>query len=433
MPGRGRGGRGGGRGRGRGRGGGRFGGRKRKRAPLDPKEQRLQRKLAKPHGAQAQEATKVFSVDFSKLPKARVGVISWKHDPIKARKKAERGKDKPPKESKEGAQEAMQKLAQAAEAFKGCYPELARQRCASKVMQTLLKYGEVAQRETVCTELKGQWPSLCVDKYGHMVLLKVLYWGSPEQRLAIHGELTSNYRKLAVHSVAAKIVDFVYASAMLSDPDVGFSILHELISDQFRVLKPIGNKTLEEIVNEGGGSTGTKGAATMGDCLRLISKALDKNCFTRPVAALARQFWDAASWKQRDSLTSLLRGSVDKLQISEEGAGLAMRMLGAGSAKNRKHIVKSIKPIAADLSMDPDAVGVVLQALACVDDTKLLNDCITSQLVGNLADLMDDPAGHKALSQLLAVNSKSYLSEAQIKQLQVGPRFYFHSIYYFGP
>jgi len=398
---------------------------------MDPKEKKQARRLAKPHGEKATTALKVFEIDFASLPRHRVGEMSWRIGSAASKNQKKKKKKKHAAGGEamelEGLDEdvakkrraAMETLKITADAFKGAYPELVRQRFSSKVMQTLLKYGSEDQKATVCSELKGHWKDVSMDKFGHMVLLKVLYWGSPQQRIDIHSELQGSYRKLCVHNVSAKLVDLIYASSMESDTGIGWSILHELISNEFRVLKPVGLSPLKDILEE---KEPARAGAIKKDCLSIISKAFDKNCVTRPIIALIKQYWEAVGWKEKDDLLIVLRAQASKLRISSDGAEMLNQALAYGSAKNRKAIVKSFKEHVGEMALDPDSCVALLRAMVCVDDTKLLKEQLVVPLLSTstaeLAEICTDSIGHLAVVQLLVANSTSYVPKHMLDRLQ---------------
>jgi hypothetical protein len=91
-----------------------------------------------------------------------------------------------------------------------------------------------------------------------------------------------------------------------------------------------------------------------------------------------------------------------------------------GAAKDRKLMVKSVKPHVAGLARDPHGVLVLLRLLDVMDDTRTAADGLLKPLLAaeTLGPLLVDRSGHLPFLQALAPGNKQYFAPDQRELLQ---------------
>merc|ERR1711871_1304489 len=80
---------------------------------------------------------------------------------------------------------------------------------ASRIVQTILKYGTKPQCDQICQELMGSIRTLCKSKYGKTLVKKLLTYCPPATRAQIlRSELDGHVLELITHKEAAEIVEY---------------------------------------------------------------------------------------------------------------------------------------------------------------------------------------------------------------------------------
>lgn len=76
---------------------------------------------------------------------------------------------------------------------------------ASRIIQTVVKYGNQAQRNEIATELKGKYRELAQSKYSKFLVTKLIRF-CPTHRPAILLEFQSHVLKLLLHREASSVL-----------------------------------------------------------------------------------------------------------------------------------------------------------------------------------------------------------------------------------
>lgn len=108
------------------------------------------------------------------------------------------------------------------------------------------------------------------------------------------------------------------------------------------------------------------------------------------------------------------------------GSRLAMILLGASSAKERKAILKELKPYVKDIVCDDAGWMVLCRAFDCVDDTVLLRQTITQELFksANEAKLvLSNKFVSRLILYLLAGTNTRYFSPDFIASMNIRSEF----------
>lgn len=124
------------------------------------------------------------------------------------------------------------------------------------------------------------------------------------------------------------------------------------------------------------------------------------------------------------SFFSILK-QIPEIVHTKYGSQIAMIVLGASSAKERKVILKSLKPYVKKIAEDSNGWLVLARVFDCVDDTVLVKNCVLNELVDGklLPELMTNSNVCNLFLYLLAGQSTKYFSPDLIKILNVSSGF----------
>ncbi|KAI3651374.1 hypothetical protein MP228_003773 [Amoeboaphelidium protococcarum] len=109
---------------------------------------------------------------------------------------------------------------------------------------------------------------------------------------------------------------------------------------------------------------------------------------------------------------------------TKHGAQIAMTVIrSAGTAKDRKQIVKAMKSYVSQVAQNEYGWMVIVCILSCVDDTVLVKQSIVSELMDDLDACLRIKNMQKVILHLLSGNSTKYFSPAQIEIMDTRSEF----------
>lgn len=109
---------------------------------------------------------------------------------------------------------------------------------------------------------------------------------------------------------------------------------------------------------------------------------------------------------------------------TKHGAQIAMTVIrSAGTAKDRKQIVKAMKSYVSQVAQNEYGWMVIVCILSCVDDTVLVKQSIVSELMDDLDACLRSKNMQKVILHLLSGNSTKYFSPAQIEIMDTRSEF----------
>jgi pumilio family protein 6 len=102
---------------------------------------------------------------------------------------------------------------------------------------------------------------------------------------------------------------------------------------------------------------------------------------------------------------------------TKDGSRLVREFIARGSAKDRKQVVKAIKPYVERMSREELAQLVLFSAFDIIDDTKLVSKSLVSELTAAAPAIWKSIHGRRSLLYLVAPRSRRHFTPAQIATL----------------
>jgi len=103
---------------------------------------------------------------------------------------------------------------------------------------------------------------------------------------------------------------------------------------------------------------------------------------------------------------------------TKDGSHVVREFIAQGTAKDRKQILKILKPHIERMCLDDEAQLVLFTALDIIDDTKLLSKSLISEITASANSIYEKPQGLRALVYLLTPRSRRHFMPAQIVSLE---------------
>lgn len=294
--------------------------------------------------------------------------------------------------------------------------ELVLKHDASRVIQTIFKYSDKTKRLTITNALKGSYVDLAKSSYGKYLLVKFLHYGSSEVRESVINELHGNYRKLMKHKEGAYVIEDTYRdySTALQKK----RIIREFYVSEDAIFKDTSlNKSLSEIIAE----SPDKRPYLMRNLKDVITSAVNKGSigFTIIHAAMLEYVKNIKPDSlEREEFIDLISEQFAEIVHTNEGSQVACIVLSIATAKERKTLVRSLKPFVTKLATDEYGHLVLITLFNTVDDTVFVSKAFISELKKSICYLIKSKFGRRPLLYILLGRSSRYFSPLVLAKLK---------------
>ncbi|KAG2138425.1 armadillo-type protein [Suillus bovinus] len=300
---------------------------------------------------------------------------------------------------------------------------------ASRIIQTVVKYGGQKERDQVAMELKGHYKALAQSKYSKFLVTKLIRL-CPAHRASILLEFQSNVLRLLLHREASAVLadsfelyanayersillrDFygkevaLFSHTRGSEPEKadarkGFSgVLEGLEGERRKRVLVALKENLTTIFNNS-----DKGA---------ITHAIVHRALLEYLAAVNDTEDESEREKLRKEIFESCQDVLAEMVHTKDGSRAVRDFIAYGTAKDRKQIIKVIKPHVERMCTDDEAQLVLFTAFDVIDDTKLTAKSLVSDIIAHAPTLINTPQGRRALFYLLVPRSRRHFTPAQI-------------------
>jgi pumilio homology domain family member 6 len=301
---------------------------------------------------------------------------------------------------------------------------------ASRIVQSLIKFATPEQRLEILSGLVGKYAQMAKTAYGRFVVLKVLKYAPAQHRLLVVEEICSDVNKLVRHRYASTVVDTaycVYATSpqrllmtesfygmefglikkslnLIKDPCSLSSIWEKFPEKRERIRKEFGSIVAQMCAKEG----------TIGS-----SELLHRVCYEY-LNLLTFEQMQSEIVSETGALHGLIK-QIPSLVHSKCGAQLSMLVISVCGAKERKSILKAVKPHAIKMLSDQFGWMVAARLLDTVDDTVLVKQCLLNEIVSGMSGLLRDSKwARKLMLYALSGQTTKYFSPDQLALLSTG-------------
>ncbi|KAI9457592.1 ARM repeat-containing protein [Lactarius psammicola] len=303
---------------------------------------------------------------------------------------------------------------------------------ASRIVQTIVKWGDQRQRSEVASELQGRFKELAEDRYSKFLVSR-LARHCPSYRLPMIMEFRSHVPRLLLHREASQVIADIYE---LHTNSAERAILLRDFYGREAALLPL-NLSSEDTTKDvrGGLPVVLRGASE--DQRRRILASLKENLdlmFNNPekgpirhaivhralreyLSEIAQISNDGEREKMYNGIFESCKDLLAEMVHTRDGSRAVREFLARGTAKDRKHIVKVLKPYIATMATDEEAQLVLFTAFDVIDDTKLVAKSILASITQNAKSLQTSAAGRRTLLYLVVPRHRRYYTPAMISTI----------------
>lgn len=303
---------------------------------------------------------------------------------------------------------------------------------ASRIVQTVVKYGGQKEREEIAKELSEKYRELSQSKYSKFLVTKLIRL-CPNQRASILREFHGHTLRMLLHREA---------SGVLADAFELYANAYEralLLRDFYGKEASLATLTAGSDAEKEKTRKGLKGIleGAEPERKRRIMNSLKENITTifnnSDKGAVAHAIVHRALWEYLDAINGLedaaerekLRREIfetcqdvlAEMVHTKDGSRAVREFIAQGTAKDRKHIVKAIKPHVERMCKDDEAQLVLFTALDIIDDTKLTAKSLVSDIAASAPVLYTTSQGRRSLIYLVEPRTRRHFTPAQIVTL----------------
>ncbi|KZV70153.1 ARM repeat-containing protein [Peniophora sp. CONT] len=297
---------------------------------------------------------------------------------------------------------------------------------ASRIVQTLVKWGDQGTRDEVAGELQGRYRELAQNKYSKFLVTKLARL-CPSHRTSIILELKPHVLRLILHREASRALADIYE--LYANAYERSLLVRELYGRETALFAT--KATLEDKDAARAGLAGVLGGLDLEQqrrVLKSVRESLQQVLSNPDKGAVRHALVHRALWEYLSALPTLpdqdeatklraelLESAMDQLAEmvhTKDGSRAVREFIARGDAKQRKGVLKVLKPYVETMAKDDEAQLVLFTALDVVDDTKLLAKSIVSPITSSAPTLHTTAAGRRALLYPLAPRSTRHFTPA---------------------
>ncbi|CAE6500228.1 unnamed protein product [Rhizoctonia solani] len=297
---------------------------------------------------------------------------------------------------------------------------------ASRIVQTLVKYGGQNERDAVATELKGKYRDLAQNKYGKFIVTKLIRYCNAH-RAAILSEFHNHVIRLLLHREASPIIadayemhasaaernlllkDFygkevaLFDSASIRNGGLRAALEHATPERRKRILSAVAEALMQIFNNP------DKGAVSHAIVHRALWEYLNE-------LALLEESEKEEAERLRRELFDTCQELLAEMVHTKDGSRAVREFIARGTAKDRKQIIKVLKPHIEKICGDEEAQLVLFTIFDLVDDTKLVGKSLVTDIT-SLSPSLSRTLARRVLLYLLVPRTPRHFTPALLRTI----------------
>ncbi|CCL99892.1 uncharacterized protein FIBRA_01917 [Fibroporia radiculosa] len=303
---------------------------------------------------------------------------------------------------------------------------------ASRIVQTIVRYGGEKERNEVAAELQGHYKELAQSKYSKFLVSKLIRL-CPSRRAAILREFHGHVLRLLLHREASSVLADAfelhanaYERSLLLRDFYGKEASLFTVTAGSEGEKERSKMGFKGLFDSAEGERRKRLMMTLKDNLVRILNNPDKGAVSH--AIVHRALWEYLSAindvqdegeqeKLRREIFDGCQEVLAEMVHTKDGSLVVREFIAYGTAKDRKQIIKTIKPHVERMCQDDEAQLVLFTALDVIDDTKLTAKSLVADIASAASSLHASPQGRRSLLYLVAPRTKRHFMPAQIATL----------------
>lgn len=312
---------------------------------------------------------------------------------------------------------SLTQLNSAIKMIKGRCSKLVLKHDASRIIQTCVKHGTPTQRQEIIEELKDHLLPITKSRYGKFLATKLFMYANPAQKTVLLSQLKGVARKMMKQKDAADVLEYAYSEVM--NAAERHRVLFEIYAPDMSVVPDAPVVSLADMLKT---ADVLRLKNVCDDLANLISRWINKELLRNSVVhALMWEYVQCVPESRKEALLSSLKELTMHFLHTRDGSRVAMWIATQGNAKDRKAMMKSLKPFAVQTALDEFGCMVLVRLLDVTDDTKSSAAALLRPLLQDAAtieSLVCSPHASLVFLHIFSPAEPKYFTQVQREALQ---------------
>eukprot|EP00835_Amoeboradix_gromovi_P002927 NODE_178_length_15814_cov_0.338657.p3 type:complete len:508 gc:universal NODE_178_length_15814_cov_0.338657:6063-7586(+) len=271
---------------------------------------------------------------------------------------------------------------------------------ASRMVQCCIKYGTPQDISHIYEELKPRMLELIKSTYGKYIVLAFMNH-LKSLRPDIMDLCKGRVEELLKNKDSAYMIEVIYHT--YASPKQKKAMLSELYCVQVKKSPQYSGMTLAKVIE-----TAPSLKVVIKDHMKKLLFALVQKGGLGDMTIILKALWEYLSLFQDDDFVELLQEQIIEFLHHKDGMCIANFLIRRSTAKHRKTILKTFKPHLIKVWKEEYGHLVLITAFDCVDDTKMLQKNLITDVAINIdgLDLLTCQYARRVVSFLLTKSTK---------------------------
>jgi pumilio homology domain family member 6 len=303
-----------------------------------------------------------------------------------------------PEEIKKNEKRRFELLDKIVGHLKGKMSDVSKNQDASRIIQTVIKYGNEKHHKEVYNELKGKFVNLSQDVYGHFIVKRFLDHGK-SVRKELLAEFKGEVPKMVQERFPADVIDYAYSE--IANASQRYDIIKEFYGKEYMLdlNKDQKNaKSLKEVLESHPG----KRESVLKLLTNSVKKAINKKLFNlHIIQKILLDCFECCNLGDVIDLILDLQEDLPHFIHTKEGVLISIYSFSFGTSNHRKKILKSFKNLVLETAKNEFGYLFLCKCLMVMDDTILLDSIILKEMKQDLLTIALDKNASKVILNLL--------------------------------
>ncbi|KPI86652.1 pumillio protein 8 putative (PUF8) [Leptomonas seymouri] len=279
------------------------------------------------------------------------------------------------------------------------FASLVRTPSASRVIQSMIKYGSAEQVGKILTLIAKDFATNATDAYAHFVICALIRHMPHDAYRKLLAHVIPAVPQLVAHKFGIEVIHATYSSRWCSPSDRSLLLL-AVFKDNVAVMKRwAGYPDVEEVLRQNPALQKRLLTRLFDLSDKLVSQ---KEAVGFPfVQRLVNVYVKCGTRDEVSELCDTLRPHIATIAATREGAPLASLAFSLTEPKKRKEVLHSLNAQLGELSTSKYAAPVVARLFDLLYDAQMLNKYVAKDLADHIGQVINSPYGYQILMHLL--------------------------------
>ncbi|KAL0235697.1 hypothetical protein GEMRC1_002279 [Eukaryota sp. GEM-RC1] len=298
------------------------------------------------------------------------------------------------------------------------YVEVGRTKRGSRIVQSVIKFGDNEIRQTIISELTGHFVDFCRKSCTRHIISRLIQHCNKTLIAPLLVEVLPESTTLIKNLEGARILQDLFNSMKYLKKQLTLVVLGKDVLSicELEQLDPL-KTSLKDILEKRPLRKEEILKRSIDNMAIILSKGIGM------LTLVQTAFWSLVSCCSpsviRASVVPLVKDHFIELLESSFGRKVLIQCIRCGTARDRRTFVKKVKGKAAEIACTEEVYIVILALIACTDDTSLVNKHILSEILPHVETMFTSKYGSTVLKFLVAGRAAKSISPPILESFSV--------------